>query len=132
MPEEVRLELVIPAVLGPRAQVIDELRARVTEVERRTHRERVRTGARVLGRRRVLTQAWQASPRSIEPRRTLRPRFAGALAVRIPALVAFKEFLACYREARVRWVGGLRCIFPTGTFWLARGSPAQIAPPIRD
>ncbi len=126
MPAEVTLELVIPEVLGPRDEVIAELRAGVEQVEQATRAHRLLTGRGILGRRNVLRQSWRASPSSIEPRRRLRPRFAGPTTVRLAALVAYKEFLAAYHDARLAWKSGLRALFPIGTYWLARFAPVTV------
>lgn len=129
MPEVVELTLTIPPELGAADDVIAEVRAGVEAVERRAAEERKRTGARVLGRRRVLEQSWKGSPTSMEPRRTLRPRFAGRTERRAAALVEYKAFLAEYHEARARWLAGMRTCFPHGTYWLARFAPAPVTGP---
>lgn len=128
MPTEVTLELVIPAVLGNREEVINELRARVEQVEHATRERRLQTGRRILGRRNVLNQSWKASPSNVKPHRTLRPRFAGPSTERIAALVAYKEFLAAYVHARLAWKAGLRAVFPIGTYWLGRFAPVTVVP----
>jgi putative transposase len=128
MPAEVELRLVIPPELGARDDVIAELRARVAAFEHAHRTDRLRTGRRVLGRRRVLAQSWRESPASVERRRTLRPRFAGGIAARVVALLAFREFLALYRDARDRWLAGLHAEFPAGTYWLARFARISVAP----
>jgi hypothetical protein len=128
MPAEVTLTLVIPPELGDADNVIDELRRRVREVEEATRESRHATGRRVLGRKRVQQQSWRESPASIEPRRTLRPRFAGPVAERVAALVAYKEFLATYDDARRAWKLGQSVVFPVGTYWLARFAPVTVAP----
>ena len=121
MPEQVTLTLKIPPELGDENDVLAELRERVEAVERDVASERHRTGARVLGRRRVLEQSWRDSPTSIEPRRNLRPRFAARdPAARIEALLGYREFLAAYRDARTLWLTGVRSPFPKGTYWLRR------------
>jgi hypothetical protein len=128
MPAEVRLELVIPAILGTRDEVVAELRTRVEHVEQETRARRLQTGRRILGRRNVLGQSWKASPNSVEPRRRLRPRFAGSAAERVAALVAYKDFLATYDDARRAWKAGLRALFPVGTYWLSRFTPVAVVP----
>jgi len=128
MPEEVTLALVIPPELGPADAVITEVKAGVAEVERAMREHRAKTGARVMGRSRILAQSWRASPTSREPRRNLRPRFAGPAAVRVAALIAFREFLAAYRDARQHLLGGARALFPPGTYWLARYAAVPVAP----
>ena len=76
MPEAVELRLTIPPELGPEAEVREELRQRVAAAEASIAAERARTGQRVYGRRAVLRQSWQDHPKSIEPRRNLRPQVA--------------------------------------------------------
>jgi len=128
MPDEVTLSLVIPPELGSAEEVIAEVRAGVVEVERATIERRARTGAKILGKRGILAQSWRASPNTIAPRRNLRPRFAGARTVRIAALVAYREFLAVYREALYEWCAGAETLFPLGTYRLARTAPISVAP----
>jgi putative transposase len=127
MPAEVTLALVIPAELGDADDVIAQVKAGVEAVEQAMREHRRQTGAKLVTRRGVLAQSWKSCPRTIEPRRRLRPRFAGALAVRIPALIAFAEFLAAYRNARRDWLAGRKISFPRGTYWLARFTPAPVA-----
>lgn len=128
MPEHVTLELAIPPELGSTDEVIAELQRRVEEVERAVRDERAATGATILGRRRVLDQSWKDRPTSVEPRRNLRPRFAGRTSVRIPALLEYKAFLASYAHARTTWLTGHSVVFPRGTYWLARFAPIQVTP----
>ncbi len=128
MPETITLTLVIPPELGAAHDVIAELRERVEGIERETRARRARTGTAVLGRRRVLEQSWRSSPTDKEPRRNLRPRFAGAKEVRTEALLAYKEFLATYRDARAHWLQRGVARFPRGTYWLARFAPIELAP----
>ena len=128
MPEEVTLRLVIPPELGATDEIVAEVEAGVAEVERAMIEHRAHTGARVLGRRAVLRQSWKDSPASREPRRTLRPRFAGRADVRIAALLAYREFLATYRDARAAWRSGAKSMFPRGTYWLSRFAPISVAP----
>ncbi len=126
-PESATLEMTIQKELGERADVIAKVRAGVETVEREVAKERMRTGARVLGRRRVLAQSWKDSPTSIEPRRNLRPRFAGGVVARITALLEYRAFLAAYRRARACWLQREETMFPPGTYWLARFAAVPIA-----
>lgn len=132
MPETITLTLVIPSELGPAKDVIDRVRAGVEAVERSMREHRANTGARIVGRARILAQSWRGSPTSVEPRRTLRPRFAGKTPERIRALIEYQEFLATYRDARRAWVSGKRALFPVGTFWLAHFAPIVVAPKARE
>lgn len=129
MPEFVSLRLTIPPELGDPAVVLELLRAGVEHVEHAVAEERRRTGARVLGRRAVLAQSWKHAPKSIEPRRNLRPRFAGSLETRVAALLSYRAFLAAYRDARERWLANRPSTFPIGTYWLARFAAIPIASP---
>lgn len=131
-PASVTLELTIPPELGERADVIAKLRAGVEAVEREVGEQRKRTGARVLGRRRILEQSWKDSPTSVEPRRNLRPRFAGGVVARVAALLDYRAFLAAYRAARQRWLQHHEAIFPFGTYWLARFAAVPVASMLPD
>jgi hypothetical protein len=128
MPAEVTLDLVIPPELGDAAGVVREVREGVWAIEERVRTERMESGAGVIGRRRVLEQSWKDSPTSFEPRRERRPRFAGALHVRVPALASYRSFLWAYKHARDRWRRGLEAVFPVGTYWLTRFAHVQVAP----
>jgi hypothetical protein len=128
MPPEVELELVIPPELGSTDEVIAAVRAGVENVERLMRTQRAKTGGRVLGRRTVRQQSWKARPNSEEPRRGLRPRFAGPIDVLRTATARFREFLGAYADARERWkTGAKRVAFPPGTYWLARHAPVTLA-----
>ncbi len=128
MPEAITLTLVIPPELGDADTVIAEIRDGVERCERATRELRAATGGKILGRRSVLAQSWRASPASSEPRRRLRPRFAGRTELRVQALDAYKEFLATYRDARAAWKERREALFPCGTYWLARFAPVAVAP----
>lgn len=135
MPHEVTLELVIPRELGPREEIVREIRERVEAVEKRHGEERRATGRRVLGRRRILDQSWRASPSTFDPRRTLRPRVAAKNKwARIAALQRNQEFIHEYRVSRKLWLAGFPTTFPSGTYWLRRFAGVQTAPPsdVRD
>lgn len=126
MPAEVTLDLVIPAELGDAAEVVREVRQGVETIEEQVRTERRQSGAGVIGRRRVLEQSWKDSPTSFEPRRERRPRFAGSVGVRVPALESYCLFLSAYKHARDRWRRGLETIFPVGTYWLTRFAHVQV------
>ena len=128
MPPEVTLPLTIPTDLGPVDTVRAEVQAGVEAVEREKRELRARTGARILGRHRVRTQSWRDAPTSHRPRSSLRPRFAGGPAARIPALIGYKEFLTVYHDARKELLAGQRPMFPPGTYWLARFAAVSVAP----
>lgn len=124
MPAEVTLRLTIPAELGTPDDVITRVRDGVEHIEASHRANRARNGKRVFGRRAILKQSVRNSPASSAPSRRLNPHFAGPRDVRIPALIAYRQFLADYRIARADWISG--CViprFPAGTYWLARFAP---------
>ena len=125
MPDAVELPLTLPAELGSAVEVLGELRDRVRAVEVERAAERVRTGRRVLGRRAVLAQSWHESPRSVEPRRNLRPRVASrnkwarietllrnralSWSTPLPAIDGETAFLPCSQPAPTGSSGSRRC-----------------------
>jgi putative transposase len=125
MPESVELAMTVPVELGG-YDIIDEVRARVQLVEQAVAEERRRVGFRLVGRRAVLRQSWKDSPQTVEPRRRLRPRFAGAAKVRVAALACYRQFVAAYRDARVRWLDRQPATFPIGTYWLLRFAAVSV------
>jgi putative transposase len=128
MPDEVEMRLTIPAELGPEAEVLAELRARVQAVEAKHEAERRRTGRRVFGRRAVLQQSWRGYPSSVEPRRNLRPQLASRNKwSRIEALLQNRAFINAYARARETWREGSLVEFPAGTYWLRRFANVVVA-----
>ncbi len=123
MPATADLEFQIPTELGNADEIVAELRERVEAIERTTKIQRA--GARVLGIQKILKEDWRLSPPlKHEAEKTIRPRFAGRRSVLVEATIAFREFLMCYREARALWLAGKSCVFPAGTYWMARFTPA--------
>jgi putative transposase len=130
LPESVTLQLTIPPELGPAQEVIDAVREGVEAIEAALASEIRRGETRVLGRRAVREQSWRARPRSKEPRRNLRPRFAAVNPdARINALRTYRAFLGAYRDARDSWLSGEAALFPHGTYWLRRFANVSTAPP---
>jgi putative transposase len=128
MPAAVTLTFALPPELGDPEPLLDELRAQVAATEAAVAAERMRTGARVLGRRTILRQSWRSCPVSLEPRRNLRPRIAARSQwARIETIRRNREFLATYRDARARWLGGAVALFPVGTYWLRRFAQVPLA-----
>ncbi len=128
MPEEVEIQLVLPAELGDVDPLLLELRRQIAEVEAACARDRQATGRQVVGRRAIRRQSWRHSPTSREPRRNLRPRVAGRSKwARIQALQRNRDFVPQYRAARARWLAGEPAEFPAGTYWLARFAHVPVA-----
>lgn len=130
MPAEVELVLRLPDYIENKEAFLAELRRRITSVEEQHISERMRTGRRVIGRRRILRTSWRESPTSREPRRTLRPRVAARdPSLRILTLQAMKDWQLEYHEARVNWLVGAPSEFPFGTYWLRRFATVVVKPP---
>jgi REP element-mobilizing transposase RayT len=128
MPAAVTLTFALPPELGDPKPLLDALRAQVAATEDAVAAERMRTGARVLGRRTILRQSWRSCPASLEPRRNLRPRIAARNQwARLEAIRRNREFLSTYRDARVRWLSGAEVSFPVGTYWLRRFAYVPLA-----
>jgi REP-associated tyrosine transposase len=128
MPAAVTLTLALPSELGDSALLLAELRERVAAAEAAVAAERMRTGARVLGRRTILRQSWRDCPASREPRRNLRPRIAARNPwARIEAIRRNREFVVAYRDARAGWIAGDAIPFPVGTYWLRRFAHVPLA-----
>jgi len=124
MPESITLRFGRPPQLS--AMSTDEfasvLRARVEAAEADAAARLLATGGSVLGRRAVLVQDWQDSPKSRTPRRNLSPSVAAKdKPSRMEALRRSKEFADCYRAAFQSFRKGIKdVLFPAGTFWLRR------------
>jgi putative transposase len=128
MPAVVELSISIPPELGDTAAVIAEVKAAVEAAEKKLRAARLASGKRVLGAKQILAQSWKASPDTVAPRSTVRPRFAGSGAARIAALAEYRQFLHDYATARGRWLKGAPVVFPPGTYWLARRAAVPVAP----
>jgi putative transposase len=128
MPAEVEIVLRIPEHLGDHEQIVARVVKRIAEVEDECAKERMQTGRRVVGRRRILRQSWRDSPTSHEPRRGLRPRVAARSKwARIERLQRNRDFAKRYQAARALWLDGKPVTFPLGTYWLRRfaGVPTE-------
>lgn len=128
MPAEVTLQLTLPPELGDPAGIRQAVREGVARVEAEQAALRLREGRSVLGRRRILRQAWRDTPMTREPRRTLNPRVAArSMWLRIEALLRNQAFVAAYRSARLLWLAGIPTVFPAGTYWLRRFAGVPVA-----
>jgi hypothetical protein len=66
-------------------------------------------------------QSWRDGPKSIAPRRSLRPRIATRCTwARIEALLRNRAFAGEYTRAREQWRNGILAVSPPGTYWLHR------------
>ena len=99
----------------------DKVAAAVRAEEDAAKAQRAKTGRRVLGRKAVLGTAPTSRPRTVEPRRKLRPHVACRNTERRrQELSALRGFRKAYRDARLRWIAGdRRGVFPEGTYRFA-------------
>ena len=104
------------------------LRDKVAEAEKKAAAERREKGIKLLGRRAVLRQHWNAGPGTREPRRGLSPRVACKNTwARVEALQRNQAFIDRYREARADHLAGRQAVFPAGTWWLHRFAGVKCA-----
>lgn len=91
---------------------------RLRAVEDELIAKRRAEGRKVLGRKQVLRQSHEDSPRSLEPRRVRRPRLAAkSVWRRLEAIRRLKSFVKAYAEALAEWRRGNRNVeFPYGTY----------------
>jgi hypothetical protein len=119
MPEAVELTVAAPpSQRHDRGGWVERVHAAVRAKERAAREERLASGARVVGRRRILAASAFESPTTHEPRRNLRPNLAcRSRERRIRELAALRHFRAAYAGARRRFAAGERTVtFPPGTF----------------
>jgi len=128
MPDAVSLRMALPPELGNHAELLEDLRVAVADAELKADTDRRRTGIPVIGRARILRQAWHDSPATFERRRNLRPQIAAANKwARVEAILRNRDFLNAYREARASWILGQPSTFPVGTYWLRRFAAVPLA-----
>ena len=99
----------------------DKVAAAVRAQEDAAKAHRAKTGRRVLGRKAVLRAAPTSRPRTVEPRRNLRPHLACRNDERRShELQALRGFRIAHRDARLLWIAGdRRTVFPEGTYRFA-------------
>jgi len=97
-----------------RATLLEAVRAG----EAKCRARRVAEGRRVLGRKAILAASWEERPKTVEPRRRLRPAVACKNPeLRVTVLLALLEFRISHREALRRLVARERgVVFPYGTY----------------
>jgi REP element-mobilizing transposase RayT len=131
MPESMTLQLIVPPGFdGDRTKWATQVHAHVADVEKSASAARARGGIRVVGRKGLLASSPFDRPRTIEPRRGLRPLIAAKDPdSRIRALALLKEFRRLYSKARAAFCAGLRAVvFPAGTFGLLHYCGVSVAP----
>jgi hypothetical protein len=126
------LELTRPAIyrdLDDQAFVA-KLEQAIEDREEALRRHAKAKGIPFLGLRKLRSQKTTDTPRTIEPRRNLKPRVAAANNKwsRIEALLRLKSFIRDYRNTWTRWKTGLRdTLFPPGTYALVRNAGVGVA-----
>jgi REP element-mobilizing transposase RayT len=132
MPETVTLVVAAPpAHRDDRGAWAEREHAAVREKERAAREDRLASGARIVGRRRILAASAFDRPTTHEPRGNLRPHI-GCLnrERRIRELAALRRFRAAHAEARRRFAGGQRdVLFPAGTVQMRVTFGARCAAP---
>jgi putative transposase len=130
LPDEVRIQLTAPpAWRGSFAEWAATIRAGVELEERRAAEKRAATGGRVLGRKAVLAASPTQRPKTIAPRRQMKPRIAAKnLFARLAAIDALEDFRLAYAIAREKFLAGERVVaFPPGTWFMVRRWGAALA-----
>lgn len=129
MPEQVELELVVPAGFASAAEFRSALSAALEELEEAHQRDAAANGQGFLGVAGVLAQDPMSSPRSGEPRFERNPRVAARDKwKRIEALSQLRSFVEEYRAAWRAWTAGARdVLFPAGTYLMRILHGAQCA-----
>ena len=118
-PTSVKFKLVRPPVMegATDAEVREEVRRRVGIAEAKAEAERVATGRRVLGMKRVSQQHWNDLPQKRDDLFGPVPKAAGNRWAVAEALRRSRTFLEQYREALSAWCAGERDVeFPYGTY----------------
>jgi REP element-mobilizing transposase RayT len=122
MPPSVTLEFTRPPIY-PQLETALLARLLATAVERRVREARemlIRQGRKFLGAKAVRQQAFDAVPKTVEPRRNPNPRIAAShTPERVQAIRNLLAFLRAYRDAWRAWRLGKRDqVFPAGTYVL--------------
>jgi putative transposase len=122
LPREIELVMSRPPIY-PELGVTDLARHLVQAVSRRVCQAREVIAARgqtFLGAKRVLQEAFDASPIAPERKRNPRPRIAAKdIPERARALLSLLAFVRRYRDAWYAWRAGRRdVLFPVGTYAL--------------
>jgi putative transposase len=132
LPETIALEFTRPPIY-PQLELARLARHLANAVERRVREARAaiaRQGRKFLGAKAVRQQAFDAVPKTTEPRRNPNPRIAAAhTPERVQAIRNLLAFLRDYRAAWHAWRHGKRDqVFPAGTYALRIYARVACAP----
>jgi REP element-mobilizing transposase RayT len=132
LPDAISLEFVRPPIYS-QLSVAELARHLASAVERHVREARqalAAQGRKFFGAKTVLQQAFDAAPKTTEPRRNPHPRIAAAFTPeRIQAIQDFRAFVRKYRDAWHAWRDGKRDqLFPAGTYALRVHARVACAP----
>lgn len=130
LPDEIRIQLTAPPPWrGSFAEWATTIRAGVEVEERKAADKRAATGDRVLGRKAVLAASPTQRPKTIAPRRRMKPLIAARnLFARLAAIDALEDFRHAYALAREAFLAGKRDVpFPPGTWFMVHRWGAVLA-----
>jgi putative transposase len=131
LPDDVQIQLAAPpGWRGSFAEWAATIRARVELEERRAAAKRAVTGDRVLGRKAILAASPTQRPKTIAPRRQIKPRIAAKnLFARLSAIDELEDFRHAYALAREKFLAGERDVaFPPGTWLMVKRWGAALVP----
>ncbi|HEU0034040.1 MAG TPA: hypothetical protein VFQ53_25610 [Kofleriaceae bacterium] len=135
LPEETVLRREVPADAIPdRERFLARLQRAVDRRLGELAAYRARAGLRCLGRRAVRETSWRQAeeekPHTKRDRNGISPRVATRdVERRKEALRRMGAFRRRYADALVAWFDGEECVFPEGTYWLARYARAPLEGP---
>lgn len=125
-PEEITFKLTRPKIYTnlDDAEFVELMRVEINKKQNSARNEAESRGILFMGTRRVMKQNPFNCPRTIEPRRNMKPRVAAKNKWRrIEALRRLKSWVHAYREAWKQWKAGIRdVVFPPGTYALVQYS----------
>ena len=100
------------------------VRAREIEIQRTMAEQ----GRRFMGRRKLMKQRWDRTPRSAEERFGVAPRVAASSKWLVLAELQRDEaWEKDYAKARACLLAGRPAVFPAGTYWLRRFAGVEVA-----
>lgn len=134
-PKKVTMRLEVPELLGHlgKGAYVKRLFGRIEEGAKQLSHHRKAEGKRVLGAKRVMAQSIYGTPKKPHKGRSMDPQLACKdKSLRIALLKDLRQFREDYREAKARWLAGLKdVLFPAGTQLMERlvGARCEIRPP---
>jgi REP element-mobilizing transposase RayT len=131
-PEVATLRLSMPELRMSHAQLGERVSRELARLETDAHREVQAKGWRFLGAQKIAALSPFDRAKSWEPLRSRNPSFAvghGQREAFFEAVVVLRTFRKAYRAAVQAWRRGVRnVLFPAGTWFMAWGHAATIAP----